>query len=165
MNRVKSPSVAAAEIWAKARTWVVRFDAIVLTLYLPVSYPFGCGGSSSRDLLPCSFNIANFGLYSQFTLRSHFSGYTGDFCGEDSQLVNHIIDGIYQIQDFSRHFDAHNLLGQITSGYSRLDDQLVLGSQPGELTVAWAMVRTCSVKLAAMMLTQSVKSCVSAPLF
>ena len=31
MNRVKSPSIAAAEIWAKPRTWVVKFPAIVLT--------------------------------------------------------------------------------------------------------------------------------------
>jgi len=99
MNRVKSPSVAAAEIWAKARTWVVRFDAIVLTLYLPVSYHFDCRRCSSRDLLPCSFNIANFGLYSQFTLCSHFSSYTSDFCGEDRQLVNHVIDSIDQVQN------------------------------------------------------------------
>lgn len=99
MNRVKSPSVAAAEIWAKARTWVVRFDAIVLTLYLPVSYHLDFRCCSSRDLLPCSFNIADFGLYSQFTLCSHFSSYTSDFCGEDRQLVNHIVDSIDQVQN------------------------------------------------------------------
>jgi hypothetical protein len=63
MNRVKSPSVAAAEIWAKARTWVVRFDAIVLTLYLSVSY-IKHGKDNLRDLLPCSLDIADFGLYS-----------------------------------------------------------------------------------------------------
>jgi hypothetical protein len=123
MNRVKSPSVAAAEIWAKARTWVVRFDAIVLTLYLSVSYldprPYNL-----RDLLPCSFNITDFGLYSQFPLRSHFSGYTSDLCSEDRQLVNHIIDSIDQIQNLSRYLDTDDLLGQITSGDSGLNDQL-----------------------------------------
>lgn len=36
MNRVKSPSVAAAEIWAKARTWDVKLVAMVLTLKLQV---------------------------------------------------------------------------------------------------------------------------------
>ena len=123
MNLVKSPSVAAAEIWAKARTWVVRFDAIVLTLYLSVSY-IKHGKDNLRDLLPCSFDIANFGLYSQFTLRSHFSSYTSDLCGEDRQLVNHIVDSIDQIQNLSRYLDTDDLLGQITSGDSGLNDQL-----------------------------------------
>jgi hypothetical protein len=122
MNRVKSPSVAAAEIWAKARTWVVRFDAIVLTLYLFVSW-FKHERDNLRDLLPCSFDIANFGLYSQFTLRSHFSGYTSDLRGEDRQLVNHIIDSIDQIQNLSRYLDTDDFLCQITTSDSGLDDQ------------------------------------------
>jgi len=123
MNRVKSPSVAAAEIWAKARTWVVRFDAIVLTLYLSVSY-IKHEYDNLRDLLPCSLDIANFGLYSQFTLRSHFSGYTSDLGGEDRQLVNHIIDSVDQIQNLSRYLHTDDFLSQITSGDSGLNDQL-----------------------------------------
>ena len=123
MNRVKSPSVAAAEIWAKARTWVVRFDAIVLTLYLSVSY-IKHEYDNLRDLLPCSLDITNFGLYSQFTLRSHFSGYTSDLCGEDRQLVNHIINSVDQIQNLSRYLDTDDFLGQITTRNSGLDNQL-----------------------------------------
>jgi hypothetical protein len=160
MNRVKSPSVAAAEIWAKARTWVVRFDAIVLTLYLTsVVVSYGIGSNNLRDLLPCSFDIADFGLYSQFTLSTHFSGYSSDLSGEDRQLVNHVIDGINQIQDLSRNLDTDHLLGQVTTSDCGLLDQLAIRqSRRSQLTVAWAMVRTCSVKLAAMILTQSVKS-------
>jgi hypothetical protein len=82
-----------------------------------------------RDLLPCSFDVANFGLYSQFTLRSHFSGYTSDLCSEDRQLVNHIIDSIDQIQNLSRYLDTDNFLSQITTSDSSLDDQLDAGNQ------------------------------------
>jgi hypothetical protein len=85
-----------------------------------------------RDLLPCSLDIAHFGLYSQFPFRTHFSGYTSDLGGKDRQLVNHIVDSIDQIQDLSRYLDTDDLLGQVTTSDSGLPNQLVPESSAGD---------------------------------
>ena len=77
-----------------------------------------------RDFLPGSLDIADFGLYSQFTLCAHFSSYTSDLRGENRQLVNHIIDSIDQVQNLSRDLHTDDLLGQVTSRNGGLADQL-----------------------------------------
>lgn len=101
MNRVKSPSVAAAEIWANARTCEVKFVAIVFTLKLTISSLRIHQRDSLRDLLPCPFNILDFSLYSQLSFCSDFSGDSCHFRSENGQLVNHIIDGVDQIENLS----------------------------------------------------------------
>jgi len=59
--------------------------------------------SDVHDLLPNSLYIANFGLNTQLSLCAHFSSHLFHLCSENGQLINHIIDGIHQIQHFSRN--------------------------------------------------------------
>jgi hypothetical protein len=69
MNRVKSPSVAAAEICAKPRTCEVRFAAIVLTDILPAHQRISPAPQVAqnqedvRDRLPSALDIRHFRLH------------------------------------------------------------------------------------------------------
>ena len=123
INRVKSPSIAAAEIWANPRTWVVKLPAMVFTDNLierEQDMYIGEKESDVRDLLPDPLYIADFGLDTQLSLSAHFSSHLFHLRSKNSQLINHIIDGVHQIQHFSGNRDATNFLSQITSGNSGL---------------------------------------------
>lgn len=73
-----------------------------------------------RDLLPNPLNVSDFSLDTQFPLSADFSGHLLDFGGEYRQLVDHTIDGVDEIQDFSEHWHAHDFLSQVSSGDGRL---------------------------------------------
>jgi len=113
--------------------------------------------SSSRYLLPRPLDVLDFRLHTQLSFRSYLPGDSRDFCRKDGQLINHIIDSVDQVENLSRHLDTDDLLCQVTTGDCGL---IVSASRLSEklLTVACAIVRTCSVKFAAMILTQSVRS-------
>jgi hypothetical protein len=81
MNRVKSPSVAAAEICAKARTCEVRLEAMMLTLDLLVRD--SCTRADSRDFPPTALNILNLGLNTQLAFRAYLPRDSGHFSHEN----------------------------------------------------------------------------------
>ena len=102
-----------------------------------------------RDLLPDTFDVTNFGLTTQFTFRSDFPCDLLHLGGECSELVNHTIDGVNQIQHLSGDTDTDHLLGEVTSRDGRLryikSTCSTKANGRSYLTVAVAIVRTCKV--------------------
>ena len=121
MNRLKSPSIAAAEICAKPRTCVVRLPAMVFTdtLSRAVSADRRDGGDGEaerrdvRDLLPDTLDVADLGLAAQLALGSDLTRDLLDLGREDGQLVDHAVDGVHEVEDLARDRDTGDLLRQI----------------------------------------------------
>ena len=99
----------------------MRLVAIVLTLKLDNQQClWNRFVRHARNFLPCSFDILHLGLNTQLSLGSDLPSHTSDFCGKDGELINHVVDSIDEIQDFSRHLDAHDFLREITTRDSGL---------------------------------------------
>jgi len=54
-----------------------------------------------RNLLPDTLNIAYFSLHTELAFRSDFSSNLLDLICEDSQLIDHVVDGVDQAQHLS----------------------------------------------------------------
>src|SRR5205085_618134 len=55
------------------------------------------------------------GLAAELAFGADFTGHTGHFGGEGTELVHHRVDGVFQFQDFALHIDG-DLLGQVAGG-------------------------------------------------
>ena len=75
-----------------------------------------------RDILPDTLDIADFGLSTKLAFGSDFSGDLLDFGGENSQLVDHRVDGVDQVKHLSRDRDTGDLAGQVTASDGSLQN-------------------------------------------
>ena len=96
----RSPPATAVVTSAMLRTWVVRLAASRLTLsvrsFQVPSTPGTCG------------------LAAQLALGADFAGHAGHFAGEAVQLIDHGVDGLFQLQDLAAHVDG-DLLRQVAA--------------------------------------------------
>ena len=83
-----------------------------------------------------------FGLSAELAFRPHFAGHACHFGGERAELIDHRVDGVFQLEDFALHIDG-DLLGK---------------SPLATAVVTSAMLRTWPVRLPAMKFTLSVRS-------
>ena len=81
-------------------------------------------------------------LAAELALRTDFACNARDFRCETIKLIDHRIDGVFQLQDFALHLD-----GNLTTQVAR-----------ATAVVTSAILRTWDVRLLAMELTLSVKS-------
>lgn len=70
--------------------------------------------------MPDPFDVSNLRLTTEFTFGSDFSSDFLYLGGKGSELVNHAIDGVDEVQHLSGYADTDDLLGEITSSDSRL---------------------------------------------
>ena len=63
-------------------------------------------GSYARNLLPNTLDISNFSLNAEFALSSDFPRNFFHFCSKNSQLVDHVVDSVYQAQHLPGDRDA-----------------------------------------------------------
>src|SRR5205085_1459696 len=56
----------------------------------------------------------------QLPLRADLPGDAGDFRGERAELVDHRVDGVFQLEDLAAHVDG-DLLGEVAVGHGRRD--------------------------------------------
>ena len=68
-----------------------------------------------RDFLPDTFDVSDFGLTTQFTFRTNFSSDLLHFGCEGSELLNHSVDGVDEIQHLSGNADARHLGREVTA--------------------------------------------------
>ena len=96
--RDKSPRATAVVTPAIFRTCAVRFDAIALT-------------ESVR-----SFHVpatpGHNGLAAELALRTDFARDSRDLSGKASQLIDHRIDGLFQLKDLAANVNR-DLLGKV----------------------------------------------------
>ncbi len=59
-------------------------------------------------------------MSAQSAFAAHFAGHAGDFGGERSQLLDHGVEGFFQLQDFAAHIDR-NFLRQVAVRDRRRD--------------------------------------------
>ena len=75
---------------------------------------------NSRNFLPDTLYVSNLCLHAKFALRTDFSCNLLDLRREYCQLVNHVIDSVYQLEHLSRKRYTGDPLCQITARDSRL---------------------------------------------
>ena len=78
-----------------------------------------------RDLLPDTLDVADLSLTTKLTLGTDFTSDLLDLGGEDGQLVNHAVDGVHEVEDFSRDWYARDLLRQVAFRHSTLNHKPV----------------------------------------
>lgn len=88
--------------------------------------------------MPSALDILDLGLDSELPFRTDLACDSGDFRGENSKLVNHIIDRVDQVEDLSGHLDANDLLREVSTS----DRGLVSALQANEKTTYRGM-RNC----------------------
>jgi hypothetical protein len=96
----------------------------------------------SGQVLPGAGDARHLRLAAQLALGADLARHARHFAGEAVQLIDHGVDGLFQLQDLARHVDG-DLLGE---------------SPPATAVVTSAMLRTWLVRLAASRLTLSVRS-------
>ena len=100
----RSPFATAVVTCAMLRTWLVRFDAIMLTL-------------SVR-----SFHVPDDALDLRLTAEPAFGAdlarHARDLAGERVELIDHRVDGVLQLQDLAAHVDG-DLLRQVADARPR----------------------------------------------
>src|SRR5262249_39424287 len=55
------------------------------------------------EILPGTAYARNLRLASEFAFGSDFAGYAGYFAGKGVELVDHRVDGVYELQNVTRH--------------------------------------------------------------
>ena len=73
-----------------------------------------------RNLLPDAFYISDFGLSTKLSFRTDFTSHLLHFCCERSELFDHPVDGVDEIEHFSRDTDALDFGREVTSSDGRL---------------------------------------------
>lgn len=81
----------------------------------------------TRDFLPDALNVPDVSDTSQFTFCAYFACNLLDLNGKYVQLVNHLVDGLNQIEHLSRNGDTDNLLVQVTMRHSSLQYSAISG--------------------------------------
>ena len=99
--RDRSPRAIAVATSAMLRTWPVRFDAIELTL-------------SVRSFhVPA--DAGHFGLAAELAFGADLARHARHFRRERSQLIDHRVDGVLELQDLAADVDG-DLLRQVAVG-------------------------------------------------
>ena len=55
------------------------------------------------EVFPGSRDSGHLRLASEFSVSAHFAGHAGNFCGEGVELVDHRVDGVFQLKNFALH--------------------------------------------------------------
>ena len=66
-------------------------------------------------ILPRSGHARDVGLSAQTALRTHFAGHASHFAGESVQLIDHRVEGFFQLENFAAHVDR-DFARQIAAG-------------------------------------------------
>ena len=80
----------------------------------------GHGVHRVRQILPGSGDARYVGLSTQSALRTHFAGHAGNFASKAIQLIDHGVEGFFQLQNFAAHVDG-DFARQIAAGDGRGD--------------------------------------------
>ena len=72
------------------------------------------------QILPRSRDAGHDGLSTQFAFGAHFASDASHFGGEGAQLIDHLIDGLFELENFPAHVHG-DLLGQVTVGHGNRD--------------------------------------------
>ncbi|HEV7159367.1 MAG TPA: hypothetical protein VGN38_13500 [Caulobacteraceae bacterium] len=82
------------------------------------------------EVLPGAGDTLDLGLAAELALGPDFARHPGDLGGERIELIDHGVDGVFQLQDLAFHIDG-DLLGEITQGHrgGHLGDVAHLASQ------------------------------------
>ena len=75
----------------------------------------GHGVDGVGEILPRSGDAGHVGLSAESTFGTDFAGHAGDFAGEPVELVDHRVEGFFQLQDFAAHVDR-DFARQIAAG-------------------------------------------------
>src|SRR6185437_13104327 len=68
------------------------------------------------EVLPGTGDARHLGLAAELAFGADFAGDAGDFAGEGVELIDHVVDGVLQFEDFA--FDVHrDLAGEVTAGH------------------------------------------------
>ncbi len=75
----------------------------------------GHGVYGIREILPDAADAFHLRLAAEFAVGTDFAGYTRDFAGERIELIDHRVDGVFQLQNFAAHVDG-DFAGQVAVG-------------------------------------------------
>src|SRR5262249_18357596 len=64
------------------------------------------------EIAPRAGEVPDIGLPAEPPFRSHLAGHTGHFGGEQAELINHRVDGVFEPQNLSPHVHG-DLLRQV----------------------------------------------------
>ncbi|KAI3479879.1 hypothetical protein L1887_58027 [Cichorium endivia] len=67
-----------------------------------------------RNLAPGALDVLLLGLHAELALGAHFASDTRDFGGKEAELVNHVVDGVDQVEHLAGDGDG-DLLGEVTA--------------------------------------------------
>ena len=96
------PLATAVVTSAMLRTWPVRLPAMKFTL------------SVRSFQVPAT--PSHVGLPAELAFGADFAGHAGHFGGERAKLIDHRVDGVFQLENFAFHVDG-DLLGQVAVGH------------------------------------------------
>ena len=68
------------------------------------------------EVLPDAGDAGHLGLAAELALGADLAGHAGHFAGEAVQLIDHRVDGLFQLQDLAAHVDG-DLLRQVAVGH------------------------------------------------
>src|SRR5262249_53102848 len=90
----------------------------------------GHGIDAVGQVFPGAGHALDVSLPAELTLVAHFTGHAGDLSGKGTKLIDHRIDGVFQLQNFPLHIDG-DLAGQVAvgDGGGDLGDVAHLGRQ------------------------------------
>src|ERR1041384_5900129 len=105
----RSPFATAVVTWAMLRTWLVRLEAIMLTLsvrsfHVPDT-PFTCACPPRRPSVPTS-RASPVRPPPAAASRPHPARHARDLRGERVELIDHRVDGVLQLEDLAAHVDG-----------------------------------------------------------
>ncbi len=70
------------------------------------------------QIFPRAGDALHVGLPAEFSFGAHFAGHAGHFRGERAELIDHRVDGVFQLENFALHVDR-DLLRQVAGGHGR----------------------------------------------
>ena len=76
----------------------------------------GHGVHRVGQVLPGSGHAGHDGLAAELAVGAHFAGHAGDFRSEGAQLIDHRVDGFFQLQNFAAHVDG-NFAREVAAGH------------------------------------------------
>ena len=86
---------------AMLRTWPVRFAGHEVDVV--------------GEVLPGSADAGHLRLAAELAFGADFAGDARDFAGEGVELVDHGVDGVFELEDFALHVDG-DLAGEVAAG-------------------------------------------------
>ena len=74
--------------------------------------------TESVKILPGSGHAGHDGLAAELAVGAHFAGHARHFRCEGAQLVDHRVDGFFELQNFAAHVDG-DFAGKVAAGHGR----------------------------------------------